>query len=197
LAALEAEDLSELSEEEQKRKKTQIMMLKAALEMEEEEKRKAEQEALSKEAAVDSAQDVAECFSWRGVRFELLVGTIPPRLEDADARGPYLLETEAFFDTFAEAGERWVRVGDLVVKDKCVAYTSELVLEEAREKAGEHGELADLVNGANTAEDIGRLSGKRYHALTWIADLAEEEIISFEDPAPAEGESEEDWDFSL
>jgi hypothetical protein len=196
LAELEALNLDELDEAQKKRKKTEIMMMRAAVEMEEEEKRERELKALSREAAVESAQECAECFSWHGVRFELLKGTLPPRLLDAKARQSLMLDTETFFDTFAEAGERWVRVGETVPKDKWIVYTSEDAREDARLRAGEHPELADMV-GEKDAEELARSSGVRYHALTWIAELLDEGLVTAEDPSPQDGESEEDWDFSL
>ena len=43
---------------------------------------------------------------------------------------------------------------------------------------------------------IARLSGVRFHAMSWLAELFEEELISTVEPeALQEGDSEEDWDF--
>jgi hypothetical protein len=84
-----------------------------------------------------------------------------------------------------------------VIKDKCLKFVSDEAKEQARERAGDHGELADLLDGSNTPDDIARRSGKRYHALTWVADLVEEGLVSLEEPEAQEGDSEEDWDFSL
>ncbi|RMG09543.1 MAG: DUF4388 domain-containing protein [Planctomycetota bacterium] len=197
LEELEALDFSSLDEEERRRKETELMLLRAAVEQEEEERARAEREAASKEAAVDSARDVAECFSWRGCRFELLVGTLHPRLEDPQQRDELRLDTETFFDTFAEAGEQWVRVGENVPKDKVVVWASEDAPESARELAGELPELCDYVGEERTPEDIARVSGHRFEALTWLAHLFERGLVVGEDPTPAEGEAEEDWDFSL
>ena len=130
------------------------------------------------------------------MRFELLKGTLPPRLLDAKSREKLFLNTDAFFDTFAEAGEQWVRVGEIVPKDKWLVYANEDAREEARLKAGDLPELADMI-GENTAEDIARISGRRYAALAWAAALIDEGLVTVEDPAAQEGDSDEDWDFSL
>ena len=37
------------------------------------------------------------------------------------------------------------------------------------------------------AEDIARLSGRRYEAMAWVADLFVEGLVTAEDPAPEEG----------
>jgi hypothetical protein len=198
LAELEAMDLDELDEDDKKRKETEIRMLRAAVEMEEEERQRAELEAISKEAAEDSAKDYAECFSWRGVRFELLLNTLPPRLQSEEDRLAYQLDTEAFFDTFAEAGEQWVRVGEVIPKDQWIAFANDEAAEEvqAQLEPGQE-ELFSLVGKGHTAEDIGRVSGRRFDALTWVAGLIEQGLLEGQDPAPQDGDAEEDWDFSL
>lgn len=152
--------------------------------------------AVARAAAVDTAQDVSECFSWQGARFELLLGTLPPRLTDAAARGPFSLDAETFFDTFAQAGERWGLVAELVPKDRPIAFTSDEARETGREKAQGAPELVDLVDGKRTPEEIARISGKRYEALSWLAGLFEEGLVEVVDP-PKDGGNEENWDLSL
>ncbi|MEZ6186207.1 MAG: DUF4388 domain-containing protein [Planctomycetota bacterium] len=143
-----------------------------------------------------TAQEVSECFSWTGTRFELLAGTLPPRLQDASQRDALRLDLDLFFDVFAEAGERWSVVGELVPRDRCVAYVEgEGVKERAERQAGD-ARLVSLVDGTHTPEDIARLYGDRYRAMAWLVGLFEEGLVSAADPPQAE-ESEEDWDFSL
>lgn len=199
LQELEATDLSTLSEEEQKRAKTEMMMLRAAVEMEEEQRLQEEREAIAKEAAVDTARDVAECFSWSGTRFELLQGTLHPRLEDEEERHEFRLDGETFFDEFASAGENWVKVGELIPRDLAVVYRDDDCREAAADKAAERErpDLVDLVDGQNTPEDVARISRTRYDTLCWLVELFEEGLVDAVEPDAGEGDSEEDWDFSL
>lgn len=151
--------------------------------------------ALLKESTRDAAEDVSECFSWQGTRFELLVGTLPARLSDTTAREPMRLESDAFFDTFAQAGERWGLVAELVPRDRTVAFTGDQARDAARERAGEHPELTELLDGTRSPEDIARVSGKRFAAMSWIAGLFEEGLVEAVDPPEADGD--ESWDLSL
>ncbi|MGE0707914.1 MAG: DUF4388 domain-containing protein [Planctomycetota bacterium] len=187
--AEEEEDLSGLSDFE-------LQLRQMQKEQEEEERKKAENQAMAKQMAKDTARDFAECFSWRGTRFELLEGTLPPRLEGEERDG-LRLDGETFFDAVAEAGERWVKVGELLPRDLAVAYTSLDAVERARELAEECPELADLVGEGHTAEDIARLSGERFQAMSWLARLFEEGLAEGVEPDDGEGGGEEDWDFSL
>lgn len=152
--------------------------------------------AFIKASTRDAAEDVSECFSWQGTRFELLVGTLPPRLVDAAAREPLRLESDAFFDIFAQAGERWGLVAELVPRDRVVAFTGDEAREAARERAGEHPELVDLLDGTRSPEDIARISGKRFAAMSWLAALFEEGLVEVVDTPEAEVE-DETWDLSL
>jgi uncharacterized protein DUF4388 len=191
----EEEDLSELSEFE-------LALRQAQREQEEEQRRAEELEAGAKESALETARDFAECFSWRGTRFELLKGTLPARLQDKEERRELHLHGETFFDAVAEAGERWVKVGELVPKDLVVAYVGDEVPERASELAKELAEgrqdLVDLVAAReHTSEDVARLSGERFLAMSWLASLFEEGIAVGMEPEAGEGDSEEDWDFSL
>jgi hypothetical protein len=186
-----AEDESNLTDFEKQLREMQR-------EQEEEKAIKEQEQVEAKQRSIDTARDFAECFSWRGTRFELLQGTLPPRLEDKVARTEFRLSSEVFFDTVADAGERWVKVGDLLPKDLVVAYTSELSLERARELAGDHPELVDLVGEERTPEDIARVSGERFLAFSWMAALFEEELAEgVAATETSEGDAEEDWDFSL
>lgn len=191
---LEALDLAALPEDERGRVELELRMLRAAVEMEEEQRREEERRELARAAALDTARDVAECFSWRGTRFELLQGTLPPRLEDPEARLELRLDSEAFFDEFAAAGENWVKVGQLLPKDLCVAYTGD---EAAEAGARKDAALAALIDRVNTPEDVARLSGDRYRAMVFLAELFEEGLAEGVEPAQEEGAAEEDWDFSL
>lgn len=191
----EEEDLSELTEFE-------LALRQAQREQEEEQRRAAELEAGAKESALETARDFAECFSWRGTRFELLKGTLPARLQDQEERRELHLHGETFFDAVAEAGERWVKVGELVPKDLVVAYAEGEVPERARELVQELAEgrddLVDLVAAAqHTSEDVARLSGERFLAMSWLASLFEEGLAVGQEPEAGEGDAEEDWDFSL
>jgi hypothetical protein len=151
---------------------------------------------LSEASSEDAAQDVSECFSWSGARFELLQGTLPPRLQDEEKRVPYELDPDVFFDAFAEAAERWGMVAELIPREKCLAYVSDMARDRAERKAGEHEQLVALVDGKNSAEDIARMSGVRFHAFAWLADLFENELVEVVEP-PESGEDEDEWDFSL
>jgi len=168
-------------------------------EQEEEQRRKEELEKSSKGLATQTAQEFAECFSWRGTRFELLQGTLPPRLQDKEGRLEFQLHGDTFFDVVAEAGERWVKVGDLIDKDLAVGWTEGEAPERAAELAQEEGfpDLVALVDAKNTPEDIARLSGVRYHAYSWLANIFDEGLAEAVEPEAQEGDSEEDWDFSL
>lgn len=150
--------------------------------------------ALAKAAAIDTAQDVSECFSWQGARFELLVGTLPPKLTDAATRKPMELDVDAFFDAFAEAGERWGAVAEHVPRDRPVAFTSD----EARESGGSRvsPDVLKHVDGKKTPEEIARLSGRRYESLSWLATMFEEGLVEVVDPKD-EGGADEKWDLSL
>lgn len=148
-------------------------------------------------SSLQAARDVSECFSWNGARFELLEGTLPPRLEDAEKRDEYRLEVDTFFDGFAEAAERWGLVAELVVRDKCLAYTSDEAREKAERKARELPRLVELIDGKNSAEDVARLSGARFLAMSWLVDLFEDELVEVVDPPQEEAEGEDEWDFSL
>lgn len=147
------------------------------------------------ESTQDAAEDVSECFSWQGARFELLVGTLPPRLSDEAAREAQRLEPDAFFDTFAQAGERWGLVAELVPKDKTVGFTGDDARETARRRAGAHAELVDLLDGTRSPEEIARVSGKRFAAMSWIAGLFEDGLVEPVEPPSASGD--EEWDISL
>lgn len=156
---------------------------------------KAANGAMEAASAVDLAQDVSECFSWQGTRFELLVGTLPPRLADPGTRGPMALEPDLFFDTFAQAGERWGLVAELVPRDKPVSFTSDEAKEAAREKAGESPQLVDLVDGKRSPEDIARVSNRRFDAMSWMATLFEEGLMEVVDAS--EQSSDESWDLGM
>lgn len=143
-----------------------------------------------------TAQEVSECFSWSGTRFELLAGTLPPRLEDAGQRRELELDLDTFFDVFAEAGERWSVVGELVPRDQCVAYVEGDGVRERAEKQAGDSRLCELVDGSHTPEDIARLFGDRYRAMAWLVGLFEEGLVVAADPPQAE-DAEEEWDFSL
>lgn len=149
--------------------------------------------AMLRDSTRDAAEDVSECFSWQGTRFELLVGTLPPRLSDEAGREPMRLEADDFFDTFAQAGERWGLVADIVPRDRTVAFTGDEARAAAR--ARQHPDLAELLDGSRSPEDIARISGKRFTAMSWIAGLFEEGLIEAVDPPEAEGD--ESWDLSL
>ncbi|MBL4846025.1 MAG: DUF4388 domain-containing protein [Planctomycetes bacterium] len=191
----EDEDLSGLSEFE-------LALRTAQKEQEEEQQREEKLRAGAVDAARETARDFAECFSWRGTRFELLKGTLPPRLEDKEERRELHLDGETLFDSVALAGERWVKVGELVPKDLVVAYSSDEIPDRARELVDElaegHAGMVDLVAAKeHTAEDVARLSGERFLAMSWLAGLFEEGLAVGQEPEPAEGDDEEDWDFSL
>ena len=145
-------------------------------------------------ASLDSARDVSECFSWNGARFELLAGTLPPRLRNPEQRDPLRLDAARFFDSFAEAGERWGKVRELIPRDKALAFTSDEAREQARARAAELPRLVDLVDGKNTAEDVARLSGARYTAMSWLVDLFEEGLV---EPAETDGDDQEEWDLGM
>jgi hypothetical protein len=151
--------------------------------------------ALVGESTKDLAEDVSECFSWQGTRFELLVGTLPPRLADPKTRDPMRLDADPFFDTFAQAGERWGLVAELVPKDRSIGYTSDEAREAARRKAGEDAKLVELVDGKRTPEEVARMSGRRFAAMSFIAACFEDGLIEAVDPPAAEGG--EDWDLNL
>lgn len=191
----EEEDVSELSDFE-------LALREAQREQEEEQRREAEHEAGAIESALETARDFAECFSWRGTRFELLKGTLPARLQDKEDRRELHLHSETFFDAVAEAGERWVKVGELVPKDLVVGYVDGEIPERARELVHELAEgresLVDLVAAQeHTTEDVARLSGERFLAMSWLAGLFEEGLAVGMEPEAQEGDSEEEWDFSL
>lgn len=150
--------------------------------------------ALLTDSTRDAAEDVSECFSWQGTRFELLVGTLPPRLSDEQTRPQFKLEPDNFFDTFAQSGERWGLVAELVPKDRSIGYTGDEAKDTARKRAGEHAELVEFVDGNRTPEEIARLSGKRFAAMSWLAGLFEEGLVEVVDPPASE---EENWDISL
>lgn len=189
------EDLSGLSEFE-------LALRAAQREQEEEQKRKESLLAGAREAGRAVGREFAECFSWRGTRFELLKGTLPPRLEDPETRVEYLLHSETLFDAVAEAGERWVKVGELVPKDLVVGFVGSEAQERAAELAHELAEgnphLVDLVlAGEHTCEDVARISGERFLAMSWLAALFEEQLAQTLEPEAQEGDEDEDWDFSL
>jgi len=146
------------------------------------------------ESSLDAARDVSECFSWSGARFELLVGVLTPRLEDPDERAPLALDPDVFFDAFAEAGERWGLVGEVIPRERVLSYRDDAARERAAE-AAPVPDLIDLVDGSRTAEDIARASGRRYASMSWLAGLFEEGLLEASDPI--EEMSEEEWDFSL
>ncbi|MCA8925573.1 MAG: DUF4388 domain-containing protein [Planctomycetes bacterium] len=143
-----------------------------------------------------TAQEVSECFSWSGTRFELLAGTLPPRLRDDEQREALRLDLDLFFDVFAEAGERWSVVGELVPRDQCVAYVEGDGVRERAEKQAGDSRLFGLVDGTHTPEDIARLYGDRYRAMAWLVGLFEEGLVVAAEPPQAD-EGEEEWDFSL
>ena len=145
-------------------------------------------------ASLDAARDVSECFSWSTPRFELLAGTLPPRLRDPAKREDLRLEPGAFFDAFAEAGERWGKVAELVPRDKSLQFSSDEAREQARARASELPRLIELVDGKNTAEDVARLSGARYLAMAWLVEMFEEGLV---EPAEAPEGGDEDWDLGM
>ena len=154
-------------------------------------------ERMLEASSLQAARDVSECFSWNGARFELLEGTLPPRLQDEAKREDYRLEADTFFDGFAEAAERWGLVAELVIRDKCLGYTSDEARERAAGKAHELPRLVELIDGKNTADDVARLSGSRFLAMSWLVDLFEDELIEPVDPPQDEGGDDDEWDFSL
>ena len=88
-------------------------------------------------------------------------------------------------------------VAELIPREKCLNYTSDAARDRAERKAGDLPSLVALVDGKNSAEDIARMSGARFHAMAWLVELFEDELVEVVDP-PQEGEGEDDeWDFSL
>ncbi len=150
---------------------------------------------LTDASTADAAQDVSECFSWAGARFELLVDTLPPRLADPEARAPLRLDPDFFFDLFAEAGERWGAVAEVVPRDQSVGFVDDDAREKARRRAGAHPDLVDLVDGVRTPEEIARTSQRRFASLSWLATLFEEGLAEVKEPAAAA--TDDEWDLSL
>ncbi len=151
-------------------------------------------------ATRDTAHEFAEALSWKGARWEFLDGTLPPVLHAGDeaARAPYRLDPDGTVEWIAVAGQRWNEIGAEVPRDKSLALVDDDVARSrAADAAREAPQVLELIDGKRQADDIARLAGKRYEALSAILSLIRVEAVVAVDPPQAEEQTEEEWDLSL
>lgn len=147
----------------------------------------------------ETARDFAEALSWKGARWEFLEGTLPPSLSQVDvvARMPFQLDAAGTIDAVSSAGQRWMEIGAEVPRDKALQLVDdEEKRAKGREAAREAPQVLDLVDGTRTADEIARLAGKRFEALSAILSLLRIGAVVPVEP-PAEETAEEEWDLGL
>jgi hypothetical protein len=151
---------------------------------------------------LDAARDFAECFSWKGARWEFLQGTLPPILQKSDERQRELLrlETEAFLAALGESGRRWEEIAARVSKEKVLVVSEDPDLrEKANTIAAGMPAVLFLLDGERTSEDVARACGpERFLALSTVLALLDAGVAEARDPTPKEeAVGEEEWDLGL
>jgi hypothetical protein len=153
-------------------------------------------------ATVESARDFGEVMGWKGARWEFLDGTLPPILHsnDDEACAAYRLDPARMIDEIAIAGERWIEIARTVPRDKPLAFAEGDASRANAEKTAALAPLTPqvlaLIDGKKTSDDIARLAGKRYDALSAVLALVQSGAVVVVE-AKGEEQQEEEWDLSL
>jgi hypothetical protein len=151
-------------------------------------------------ATVETARDFGEVLGWKGARWEFLDGTLPPILHSDDdvACAPYRLDQARAIDEIAIAGERWVEIARNVPRDKPLAFSEDQAARAGAEKAAAQApQVLTLIDGKKTSDDIARLAGKRYDALSAVLALVQSGAVVVVEPKGEGEQQEEEWDLSL